>query len=1497
MRLKTINRTSTFAWSPVSVLPFLATGTVAGALDENFSNEGRLELWEPDFLSEGEESPKGSVTTTSRFNRLAWGHVTNDRPKGVIAAGMESGELGIWDPAKIVESADPSDSLILSNKKHQTSLRGLDFNSVQTNLLASGASAGEIYIWDLTNPTKPYTPTGTTTANSKLDLITSLAWNSSVAHVLASSSSTGYTVVWDLRGRREVVALAYGGGAATGGGAVAGGMEIGRRRGMSDVCWHPDNPTRLVTSSEDDTSPIIMLWDLRNSRAPEKILTGHEKGVLSVSWCKQDADLLLSCGKDNRSLCWNPQVGEIIGELPSSNNWAFQVDWCPRNPDLLATASFDGTIGLHMLQSTNEDTPAPSAAAVQADGADIFDLPAAADQPKTTLSLKQPPKWLRRPTSSSFGFGGKLVSLHNSTQAVQHGHGKGIVKLRTIVTEDVILERLEKLQQAEAEGPAALQAFVEDRTGESTSDGDVKDTWRALASLFRADNRDELITLLGFSKEEIKERVKEAVEKLKIVPATSPAVREASEAVSEPTVTFAEPEHDQIDESEGPQDTEHEDTTEAPSEVSVGATSIGTKATAAQTEADTETTEPSLFGEDIGAVAPGGAGTPATADPADFFSTIGTIRSALPERVLYPHHNYANDSSQAATVGSRSSSIADLNDAPSRAQNTFKIYPSEESEVDRLVTRALVLGDFASAVQLCLSAERFADAILLAVKGGPELLASTQKAYFEKRVTELPYLRLFQSIVSDDLTDIVQNADLREWKEIFVVLCTFAKSDDFGSLTEQLGQRLEFQGRLVGDDEKGKKELRKDATLCYLAAGKLEKIVGIWSEEMKEEEEAAAQTVEGAKQSTYDAHAAALQTFIEKVTVFRGATSYVDTELTQPTESAAVAESGARTYKLAALYDRYYEYADLISSQGLVSDAVKYVTMTPADYRGVPGVEVEFDVIRDRLLQAANVRDDAALWAKQHAKQTVVSAGDPGYFPKGLAAASAPAGPGAPSQPAAAPTYNPYGYAQNGAQAVAPSVANPYAPVAPAGYQPGGGPVPPPKNQPYPPSAPMQYPSNSYGGAPYGQPTYQPGAPQSIVPPPPPVIDEPSAVAPDMSGMSSGPPRGLSIKREATPGWNDAPTIAAARRAASATAPANAPPAITAPFPNSPVAAGPASPYAHPVHQTMVLPPPPSRGSAMPPAQAGGLPPPPQRGIPPPPRNTASPQIHGPPPQRSGPPGAPAPPGAGGRPLQPPPAGRGPAGPGYPPQRAMSPLAQGTPRAPPMRALSPPQQAQGPPRIPPGQPRMQAPPPGRPANGAMAGQPGLRPAPPSGGQWPSQTTGTPQPPPSQSGAYGPPSTGHPPAPPSQMMSPPSGQPPQLSRSSTPGSAGALPKPAAPQPPKYPPGDRSHIPPSLQPIHQLLVRELEQMKATTPPQQKRVVDDTERRLNNLFDALNCETLSAPVLQQLQQLIGAMQARELHSAMNTHVRLLTSGIASDNVAIWGPGIKQLLNRMGR
>ncbi|KAK0229684.1 WD40-repeat-containing domain protein [Armillaria nabsnona] len=271
-----------------------------------------LDKNEFDLGIEGQSGPKGAVKDTARFNRLTWGYVDSSRPRGVIVAGMENGELALWNPAKIL------------------------------------AGAESVY-----DPMKLYVPTSGS-RSTDLDEITSVAWNQQAPYVLAGASTTGYAIVWDLRGKRDVVALAYGGGAGKLAGQVSAtnGLAVGGRRGMSAIAWHPDNATRPVSASEDVSSPIIMVWDLCNVCAPEKILTGHEQGVLSLFWSKQDADMLLSWGKDNRALCWNPQTSEIICELPSTSNWLFQVEWCPRNPDLLATALFDGTVGIHSIQST-----------------------------------------------------------------------------------------------------------------------------------------------------------------------------------------------------------------------------------------------------------------------------------------------------------------------------------------------------------------------------------------------------------------------------------------------------------------------------------------------------------------------------------------------------------------------------------------------------------------------------------------------------------------------------------------------------------------------------------------------------------------------------------------------------------------------------------------------------------------------------------------------------------------------------------------------------------------------------------------------------------------------------------------------------------------------------------------------------------------------------------------------------------------------------------------
>lgn len=69
VHLREIPRTAVFAWSPGTGKPFLVTGTRAGAVDADFSDETKLELWDLslDSLDSGPElQPVHSISMDSR---------------------------------------------------------------------------------------------------------------------------------------------------------------------------------------------------------------------------------------------------------------------------------------------------------------------------------------------------------------------------------------------------------------------------------------------------------------------------------------------------------------------------------------------------------------------------------------------------------------------------------------------------------------------------------------------------------------------------------------------------------------------------------------------------------------------------------------------------------------------------------------------------------------------------------------------------------------------------------------------------------------------------------------------------------------------------------------------------------------------------------------------------------------------------------------------------------------------------------------------------------------------------------------------------------------------------------------------------------------------------------------------------------------------------------------------------------------------------------------
>ena len=70
VKLREIPKTAAFAWSSGSDAPYVVTGTRAGAVDADFSDETKLELWDLrlDDRQQGVElQPIASLSTDSRW--------------------------------------------------------------------------------------------------------------------------------------------------------------------------------------------------------------------------------------------------------------------------------------------------------------------------------------------------------------------------------------------------------------------------------------------------------------------------------------------------------------------------------------------------------------------------------------------------------------------------------------------------------------------------------------------------------------------------------------------------------------------------------------------------------------------------------------------------------------------------------------------------------------------------------------------------------------------------------------------------------------------------------------------------------------------------------------------------------------------------------------------------------------------------------------------------------------------------------------------------------------------------------------------------------------------------------------------------------------------------------------------------------------------------------------------------------------------------------------
>lgn len=63
-------------------------------------------------------------------------------------------------------------------------------------------------------------------------------------------------------------------------------------------------------------------------------------------------------------------------------------------------------------------------------------------------------------------------------------------------------------------------------------------------------------------------------------------------------------------------------------------------------------------------------------------------------------------------------------------------------DTDGLISQALLVGNFEGAVDLCLNDGRYAEAILLSISGGEELLKRTQQKYLSKQKNSISMVKI-----------------------------------------------------------------------------------------------------------------------------------------------------------------------------------------------------------------------------------------------------------------------------------------------------------------------------------------------------------------------------------------------------------------------------------------------------------------------------------------------------------------------------------------------------------------------------------------------------------------------------------------------------------------------------------------------------------------------------------------------------------------------------------
>ena len=161
-----------------------------------------------------------------------------------------------------------------------------------------------------------------------------------------------------------------------------------------------------------------------------------------------------------------------------------------------------------------------------------------------------------------------------------------------------------------------------------------------------------------------------------------------------------------------------------------------------------------------------------------------------------------------------STNIKDSNELPNTITEEIVKNINWNVGNEKVIKKCLLLGDLESAVQLLFKNNRYCEALLIA-STKPELFIKAKETYFAKE-NDLFVKSIFPAIINCNFDLLFDFNVIKEWKEYLFYVNTYSENNEgFKNFADKLGDKLSTNPDIYS------------ALVCYILAGKYDKIINM----------------------------------------------------------------------------------------------------------------------------------------------------------------------------------------------------------------------------------------------------------------------------------------------------------------------------------------------------------------------------------------------------------------------------------------------------------------------------------------------------------------------------------------------------------------------------------------------------------------------------------------------------------------------------------------------